>query len=139
MAKWRVVFEMSWRGLVWGTLTGALIGFCLGLPVFIIGGLIGVIWGGGAGARAGLTTGLALSLVTLRWFHPLKVECAERYAQTIGWACPVIAGLSAFLWANWTYGAGSLVYLAALPALLAAASAILLSRWIMRWYVGRWL
>lgn len=128
---------MAWRGLVWGVLTGALIGFCLGVPVFVIGGLIGFIWGGGVGARVGLTTAAATSVITLRWYYPLKCEQNNNYALMMGWVCPGAAGLSAFVWTNWTYGAGGGFYLAVLPSILAAVCAVPLSRWLTRWYSFR--
>lgn len=130
---WPIFFNMAGRGFIWGAGVGLFTGFCLGLPIFIIGGLIGLIWGIGIGARVGFITGLLLATLTFRFFHPLKIEQQLVYQQMTRILCPLIAAMITLLhlWGNSSF------YLSLLPALIAGLCAIPLGQHLSNWYLTR--
>ena len=124
---------MALRGLGWGILVGGLTGFCLGLPFFVIGGLVGIIWGGGIGARVGLAASLIIAFVTYQFFYPLKVEHRQAYKQMCLIICPLVAAAGTMIGLP---GSPS-VYFSLLPAIITGICALALGHYLAEWYLAR--
>ncbi len=134
-----LIFFIGWC-LVWGIISGAVVGFLFQLAFFgpVTYGLFGLFVGVIAGALLGVANGIVLAIVTIRFPDPL--ENVQKYKDALTYASFRLtlfgSGIFFFVVFRFLTNDTTSAFCIAFPAsIFAALAAFYAVQKVSRWYV----